>query len=65
VLSCQPDHDDGTGDNEQVIALPDSVFIHMISVANLDQTIWAHQKKQEVKLEEWRDKYQLEHRENV
>jgi len=36
VLSCQLDHDDGTGDNEQVIALLDSVFIHMLSVADLD-----------------------------
>jgi hypothetical protein len=37
----------------------------MILVADLDQTMQVCQKKQKVKLEEWRDKHQLEQRENI
>ena len=37
-LSCCPDYNDGSNDNEHVIALPDHVFIHSASVDSL----WGH-----------------------
>src|SRR5579863_5958701 len=37
-LSCRPDYDDGSNDNEQVVALPDHVFICSVSVDSL----WGH-----------------------
>ncbi len=42
ALSCHPDHDDSTGDNEHVVALPNEVFTNMMSMAALDQAILAH-----------------------
>ena len=38
ALSCRPDYDDGSNDNEQVIALPDHVFIHSVS----SDSLWGH-----------------------
>src|SRR5579863_570393 len=37
-LSQRPDYDDGSNDNEQVVALPDHIFIRSISVDSL----WGH-----------------------
>jgi hypothetical protein len=39
ALSRRPDHDDGTGDNEHVVALPNAVFAQMISVAAREQAV--------------------------
>jgi len=65
ALSCHPDHDDSTGDNEHVVALPNEVFTNMMSMAALDQAILAHQKRRKAELEEWKDKYQLEYKDKA
>ena len=39
LLSQRPDYDDGLNDNEQVMALPDNLFIRMIKTMVLDQQI--------------------------
>jgi hypothetical protein len=39
ALSRRPDYDDGTEDNQQVVALPDSVFIRLLSATTLDEKI--------------------------
>jgi hypothetical protein len=38
-LSRRPDHDDGKGDNEDMIALPDEVFVRTLSLSAFDQRI--------------------------
>jgi hypothetical protein len=38
-LSQHPDFDDGKGDNEKVIALPDELFAQTIEAAAIDQMI--------------------------
>jgi hypothetical protein len=59
ALSRRPDHDDGMGDNEHMVALPNVVFARMISVAAREQAVRAQQRKCKVRLEEWKDCYQL------
>jgi hypothetical protein len=61
ALSRRPDHDDGAGDNDQVVALPDTVFARMISAATLDQTILTRQCQYKAEFEEWGPKYKLEY----
>jgi hypothetical protein len=38
-LSRRPDHDDGKGDNENMIALPDEVFVRTLALTAFDQQI--------------------------
>ena len=38
ALSRRLDHDDGTDDNEQVTALPDDVFVRVVSMTTLDES---------------------------
>jgi hypothetical protein len=35
ALSCWPDYNDGSNDNENVVALPDHLFLHQISTITL------------------------------
>jgi len=39
ALSRRPDHDDGSDDNEQIVALPDDLFVKAIKTATLDENI--------------------------
>lgn len=39
VLSRRPDHNNRSEDNDQVVALPDKVFVRAISTADLDKKI--------------------------
>ena len=38
-LSRRPDHDDGSEDNEQIIALPEALFVHAIQIGKLKRNI--------------------------
>jgi len=38
-LSRRPDYDDGSKDNKEVVALPESLFIKAIEMEGLDQII--------------------------
>ena len=59
ALSRRPDHDNGLGDNNQVVALPDVVFAKVVCASTLDETMWQKQKQNQHKIKEWTDKYHL------
>lgn len=48
-FSRRPDFDDGSKDNEEVVALPDQLFIHIIEVAALDEQIGQKQDPDVIK----------------
>jgi hypothetical protein len=58
-LSRRPDYDNGAQDNEETMALPDSLFINLIEATALDKQIKERQNKDKELLEEWTKKYQL------
>ena len=59
ALSRRPDHDDGSNDNDQVVALLDNMFIKAISMAMLDEKLRKRQKNCQPQLEGWKGKYHL------
>ena len=54
VLSRQPDHDDRSGDNEKIVALPNSLFARVMEVAHFDRDIQERQLKDKDIWEEWK-----------
>jgi hypothetical protein len=58
-LSRRPDHDDGKGDNETLVALPTAVFARAANMNQLDETIHAQQKQYQVRLTEWKAQYPI------
>ena len=44
-LSRRPDHDDGSEDNEEVVALPEALFVHAIQIGKLKRDIRDNQQK--------------------
>jgi hypothetical protein len=56
-LSRRPDHDDGKGDNEDMVALPDKAFVRIIDLTILDQQIEKEQKEDLPKLNSWGERY--------
>lgn len=59
ALSRRPDYDDGTGDNDQIIALPNELFAKAIAAITLDETIKRKQRSNQSQLKEWANKYYL------
>ena len=57
-LSRRPDYDDGTGDNEQVTALPDELFARVMETTALDQQVRRQQRSDENQILEWQKRYQ-------
>ena len=43
TLSRQPDHNDGSQDNEEVVALPNSLFARALSIGMEERWIWEQQ----------------------
>jgi hypothetical protein len=58
-LSRCPDYDDGSQDNEEVTALPDSLFINLIESTALDKQIKDQQCLDKELLERWDKQHQL------
>jgi Integrase zinc binding domain len=58
-LSRHPDYNNGSQDNEEVTALPDSLFINLIKTAALDKQIKDQQHQDKELLERWDKQYQL------
>lgn len=54
-LSQRPDHEDGKGDNEDMIALPDKVFARTTDLTLLDQQIEEKQWEDLPKLNTWKE----------
>jgi Integrase zinc binding domain len=58
-LSRRPDYDDGSQDNEEVTALPDSLFIKLIELTAIDKQIKNQQRLDGGLLERWDKSHQL------
>jgi hypothetical protein len=58
-LSRCPDYDNGTLDNEEVTALPDSLFINLIELTAFDKQIKDQQNKDKELLQGWDKRHQL------
>jgi hypothetical protein len=58
-LSRQPDHDNGSDDNEGVVALPELLFVKAIEMTGLDQIIAVLQQQQATVLIKCKDEYNL------
>ena len=54
ALSRQPDHDDGSQDNEEVVALPDLLFARALNAGKEDKQILEKQKADKDVFEEWK-----------
>src|SRR5216683_6899228 len=64
ALLRRPDYDDGVEDNKQVVALPDSVFIQVLSTATLDKRIRKQQCAILNTLASWRNAHALVQKED-
>ena len=58
-LSRRPDHDNGSNNNEGVVALPESLFVKAIETTGMDQIIAVLQQQQVTILNKWMDEYNL------
>ncbi len=58
-LSCRPDYDQGTEDNQEVTALPDRLFANVVNLATLQEDVRQSQKDHEPTLYVWEKKHQL------
>jgi hypothetical protein len=54
-LSRRPDYDDGSKDNEDVVALPDHLFIKIIKTSGFDLMVMVLQKQQAPLMKEWEE----------
>ena len=65
ALSWQPDHDDGSKDNEEVVVLPDSLFARALNAGKEDKRILEQQKENREIVEEWKRLYQCEEKDGA
>ena len=54
ALSRRPDHDDGSQDNEEVVALPDSLFARALTIGAEEKRIREQQQVDKNLFEEWK-----------
>ena len=65
ALSRRPDHDDGSQDNEEVIALPDSLFARALTIGMEERRIQEQQQVDKHLFEEWKRIHQCEEEEGA
>ena len=65
ALSRRPDHDDGLQDNEEVVALPDSLFARALTAGKEDKRILEGQKVDKRIFEEWKHRHQCEEKDGA
>ena len=65
ALSRRPDHDDGSQDNEEVVALPDSLFARAIAAGKEDRQILDKQKENRNIWKEWKCLHNCEEKEDT
>jgi len=58
-LFRRPDYNNGSKDNEEVVALPESLFIKAIETMGLDQIITKLQEQQVPEMNKWEEKHNL------
>ena len=59
ALSCRPDHNTGTHDNECVLALPNTLFLNAMNATDLDASLIAAQATHTSLLSCWASTYPL------
>ena len=59
ALSRRPDYDQGTRDNENVVVLPENVFVHAVTIASDEQ------EQDEEIVKPWVDPHKLKYINNV
>ena len=59
-LSRRPDFNDGSRDNEEVVALPDKLFAQIIEATVLDQMVEEAQKDSHSTMKEWASMHNLQ-----
>jgi len=52
-LSRRPNHDEGSGDNEQITALPDKLFTRVIETTALDKQVRQYQSQDKKAIKQW------------
>jgi hypothetical protein len=60
ALSCRPDYDDGKGDNENITALPDHLFINHMDSLTLYEKVAAAQENDASTVQSWAKANNLE-----
>ena len=65
ALSRRPDHDDGSQDNEEVVALPDSLFARALAVGKGDKQLLDKQKENRDMWEDWKHLHNCEEKEDI
>ena len=60
ALSRRPDHDDRLQDNEEVVALPDSLFVRALTIGEEKKRIREQQQVDKNLFEEWKQIHQCE-----
>ena len=65
ALSRRPDHDDGSQDNEEVVALPDSLFARASMIGAGEKRIREQQQVDKHLFEEWKRIYQCEEKDGA
>ena len=63
--SRRPDHDDGSQDNEEVVALPDSLFVRALIAGKENKQIIEQQRVDRDIFEEWKRLHQCEEKDGV
>jgi len=59
-LSRRPDYDDGSKDNEEVVALPETLFIKAIETTGIDHIIAKLQEQHAPEMKKWEEEYNLQ-----
>ena len=65
ALSQRPDHNNGSQDNEEVVALPDSLFARDLTVGREDKRILERQRVDKEIVDKWKCLHQCEEKDGV
>ena len=65
ALSRRPDHDDGLQDNEEVVALPDSLFARALAMGKEDKQLLDKQKENRDMWGDWKHLHNCEEKEGA
>jgi len=59
-LSRRPDYDDGSKDNEAVVALQESLFIRAMEMTGIDHIITKLQEQHALEMKKWEEEQNLQ-----
>jgi hypothetical protein len=64
-LSRRPDHDDRSQDNEEIIALPDSLFVQVVQMKEMDEQVQECQKSDQDIFNKWKQVHSCKERSGI